>query len=114
MLENDDGLPLHPLPRPCQKHPRPLTLRYPSLYGALNWLWLRTLNLKAQVEVDFNCKYQPPHHLAPSPILVVNMAGGDSTVHNLQAPIKAEELLKQERRDYDCTSCRLVGESPAY
>ncbi|PSR97702.1 hypothetical protein BD289DRAFT_425550 [Coniella lustricola] len=37
------------------------------------------------------------------------MAGGDATLHNLQAPVKAEELLKQERREHDCTSCRLVG-----
>ncbi|KAF3760722.1 hypothetical protein M406DRAFT_268649 [Cryphonectria parasitica EP155] len=37
------------------------------------------------------------------------MAGNSPSVHSLQQPLKADDLLKQERRDYDCTSCRIVG-----
>lgn len=33
----------------------------------------------------------------------------EPSVPALIAPVKAQELLKEERRKHDCTSCRLVG-----
>lgn len=40
------------------------------------------------------------------------MAGDTPSLSTLEKPVKANEILKQEQRDYDCTPCRLVGKSP--
>lgn len=39
------------------------------------------------------------------------MAGDTPSLPSLEKPVKANEILKQEQRDYDCTPCRLVGKS---
>lgn len=35
--------------------------------------------------------------------------GQQPTLPSLTRPVKAEELLREERREHDCTPCRLVG-----
>lgn len=51
-----------------------------------------------------------PHHKYT--ISLANMAGGGPSVYSLEKPVKVDEILKQEQRDADCTSCRLVGKKP--
>lgn len=49
------------------------------------------------------------------------MAGDKTTAQSLAQPVKAKELLEQDRRQFeDCTSCRIIGKftassaTPAY
>ncbi|CAN8106035.1 unnamed protein product [Discula destructiva] len=37
------------------------------------------------------------------------MAGNGPSIQSLEKPVKADELIKREQRDYDCTPCRVVG-----